>query len=165
LLPAVDAGYPFDIVASPTTTSSSGRSSSSSGGWFGRLLAYAAASYHLPLLIGFSVADRGEFVWGGAMVLRAAELHKAAVEEAAAASNKAAAAAAGDDDSCKPNILQVGAALLRRLLMIMWGFCSGEGHGAARCRAAQSSSRGSSGSKQQMQRLMAMVSASQTSCR
>ncbi|WIA44233.1 hypothetical protein OEZ86_010544 [Tetradesmus obliquus] len=99
-------GYPFDLVAAPS-------SSSSGSSWWGRLLAYAAASYHLPLLIGFSVADRGGFVWGGAMMLRAGELQKAAAEEAAAqeAAAEEAAAAAAAGGSCgvssKPNILQV----------------------------------------------------------
>jgi len=49
----------------------------------GRLLATAAASYHLPLLIGFSVADTGNFVWGGAMLLKASSLAPAAAHSAA----------------------------------------------------------------------------------
>eukprot|EP00775_Hariotina_reticulata_P008153 gene8153-8346_t len=50
-------GYPFDIVTLPTD------SSWASSSWIARLLMHAAASYHLPLLIGFSVADKGSFVW------------------------------------------------------------------------------------------------------
>jgi hypothetical protein len=91
-------GYPFDIVATPSSSDTSSR-------WFGRLLAYAAASYHLPLLIGFSVADRGGFVWGGAMMLRAEELRKATAEEAGAAA--AATSGGGDAGISKPNIMQV----------------------------------------------------------
>jgi hypothetical protein len=99
-------------VAEPSSSSNQGSSSSkagssnvgSSSSFFGQLLAYAAASYHLPLLIGFSVADHGDFVWGGAMLLRAAELQKAAAEDAAAA----AAVGVGTGSDAKPNILQVG---------------------------------------------------------
>jgi len=61
------AGYPFDIVAEPSSSGSS---------MFGQLLSHAAASYHLPLTIGFSVADQGNFVWGGAILLRAAALQQ-----------------------------------------------------------------------------------------
>ncbi|KAF6250938.1 hypothetical protein COO60DRAFT_709067 [Scenedesmus sp. NREL 46B-D3] len=104
-------GFPFDIVA-PASSSKAG------GGWLGRLLAHAAASYHLPLLIGFSVADRGGFVWGGAMLLRAAELRTAAAAagdaagSGTAAAAKATAAAAGkgatgSSAEATPSILQV----------------------------------------------------------
>ena len=47
------AGYPFDV---PPPRSS--------------LPAYLALSYHLPLLIAFSVAHDAAFVWGGCMLLR-----------------------------------------------------------------------------------------------
>ncbi|KAF8066423.1 hypothetical protein HT031_002747 [Scenedesmus sp. PABB004] len=61
------AGYPWDIVPPPGGAAERrGR-----GGAWGRLLAHAAAAWHLPLLIGFSLADSGGFVWGGAMLLRA----------------------------------------------------------------------------------------------
>ena len=46
-----DAGYPFDI---PLHDSS--------------LLTYAALSYHLPLLIAFSLKHKTQFVWGGYML-------------------------------------------------------------------------------------------------
>lgn len=45
------AGYPFDIPGSGTN-----------------LLTYAALSYHLPLLIAFSIQQRTRFVWGGFMM-------------------------------------------------------------------------------------------------
>lgn len=50
-------GYPFDIP-SPAAG----------------LLDYAALSYHLPLVIGFSISRHTSFVWGGFMLFRAAEL-------------------------------------------------------------------------------------------
>jgi hypothetical protein len=107
-------GYPFDIVTWPSS------SCATPSGWGARLLMHAAASYHLPLLIGFSVADKGNFVWGGAMVLRAAYLQQgmdASTIAAAAISDTpstAAAAAISDTPStaatCNQNdrhILQV----------------------------------------------------------
>ena len=45
------AGYPFDI---PNTGSN--------------LLTYCVLSYHLPLLIAFSMRQRTQFVWGGFML-------------------------------------------------------------------------------------------------
>jgi len=38
------------------------------------LAAHATAAYHLPLLAGISAREVGRFVWGGCMLLRAAEL-------------------------------------------------------------------------------------------
>eukprot|EP00878_Enallax_costatus_P046060 GHUV01055652.1.p1 GENE.GHUV01055652.1~~GHUV01055652.1.p1 ORF type:complete len:139 (+),score=50.41 GHUV01055652.1:160-576(+) len=79
-------GYPYDIVTAPNTSNSN---------FWGRLCSYAAAAYHLPLSIGFSVADRGGFVWGGVMVLRANYLAAAAAELAAADGAKAAGLVVG----------------------------------------------------------------------
>lgn len=45
-------GYPFDIPGSSSN-----------------VLAYAALSYHLPLLIAFSLQQQTKFVWGGFMLL------------------------------------------------------------------------------------------------
>lgn len=50
-------GYPFDVPAEEAD-----------------LLSYCALSYHLPLIIPFSVKERTEFVWGGCMLFRAAEM-------------------------------------------------------------------------------------------
>ncbi len=38
------------------------------------LLSYCMLVWHLPLLIGFSVAQRTAFVWGGCMLLRLGKL-------------------------------------------------------------------------------------------
>jgi hypothetical protein len=51
------AGYPFDVPAGDAG-----------------LLSYAALSYHLPLIVPFSVKERIEFVWGGCMLFRTAEM-------------------------------------------------------------------------------------------
>ena len=51
-------GYPFDIPA--------GRDAD--------IFAYAALSYHLPLVIGFSLRDTTQFVWGGCMLFRSQDL-------------------------------------------------------------------------------------------
>ncbi|KAI3425799.1 hypothetical protein D9Q98_007774 [Chlorella vulgaris] len=50
-------GYPFDVPAGDAG-----------------LLSYAALSYHLPLIVPFSVKERIEFVWGGCMLFRTAEM-------------------------------------------------------------------------------------------
>ena len=50
-------GYPFDVPPHGAG-----------------LLAYAVLSYHLPLVIPFSVRQRTQFVWGGCMLFRAAEV-------------------------------------------------------------------------------------------
>lgn len=50
-------GYPFDIPAEGAG-----------------LLSYCALAYHLPLIVPFSVKERTEFVWGGCMLFRAAEV-------------------------------------------------------------------------------------------
>lgn len=50
-------GYPFD-VPDPHAN----------------LLSYCALSYHLPLLVAFSIRQRIDFVWGGCMLFRAADL-------------------------------------------------------------------------------------------
>ena len=51
------AGYPFDVPAEDAC-----------------LLAYAALSYHLPLIVPFSVKERTQFVWGGCMLFRTSEM-------------------------------------------------------------------------------------------
>ncbi len=38
------------------------------------MLAYAALSYHLPLLIAFSIQQETQFVWGGFMLLPLQEM-------------------------------------------------------------------------------------------
>lgn len=107
------AGYPHDIVtAAPTSKQGGSR-------FWGRLWSYAAAAYHLPLCIGFSVADRGGFVWGGVMVLRAPYLQAAAaaadgrdeaeVELSMEATSLSQAYTAGDlPVTHRSNLLQVG---------------------------------------------------------
>lgn len=51
------AGYPFDIP-----------------GEGANLLAYSVLSYHLPLLIAFSLQQKTRFVWGGFMLFRLQDL-------------------------------------------------------------------------------------------
>lgn len=46
------AGYPFDMPVSGSN-----------------VLTYAALSYHLPLLIAFSLQEETHFVWGGFMLV------------------------------------------------------------------------------------------------
>lgn len=57
LRPLFLPGYPFDVPAEGAG-----------------LLSYCALSYHLPLVVPFSVKERTEFVWGGCMLFRAAEM-------------------------------------------------------------------------------------------
>lgn len=47
----VCAGYPVDVPAKG-----------------GSIRSYAVLSYHLPLMIGFSISQRTSFVWGGCML-------------------------------------------------------------------------------------------------
>ncbi len=51
------SGYPFDL---PPPNAS--------------LLAYAVLAYHLPLVIPFSLSERVDFVWGGFLLLRGADV-------------------------------------------------------------------------------------------
>lgn len=51
------AGYPFDVPPPGAG-----------------LLTYAVLSYHLPLVIAFSLRQRTSFVWGGCMLFRTADL-------------------------------------------------------------------------------------------
>lgn len=50
-------GYPFDIPPAHPS-----------------LLSYAVLSYHLPLVIGFSLSRKTSFVWGGCMLFRSPAL-------------------------------------------------------------------------------------------
>ncbi len=52
-----DPGYPFDIPPRGAG-----------------LLAYCTLAYHLPLVVPFSLQQRGDNVWGGCMLFRSAEL-------------------------------------------------------------------------------------------
>jgi len=63
-------GYPFDLPPLPS------RSSRSRGGTQNTtsVFTYASLSYHLPLLIAFSLRSRTHFVWGGCMVMRGVDL-------------------------------------------------------------------------------------------
>jgi hypothetical protein len=132
-------GYPLDIVATPPSTprgsrssassSSSSSSSSTSGpGCFARLLSHAAASYHLPLAIGFSVADRGSFVWGGVMCMRAERLRQRSFGAAAdAASDDGGAAAAAGVSQQPPTLLEVWADGGYSDDLLAAGFCGARG--------------------------------------
>jgi hypothetical protein len=98
------AGYPFDIV-----TEADGSSSSSvQGSLWGRWLSYAAASYHLPLTIGFSIADRGNFVWGGAVLMRAAALEEQPPLHLWQQQQQQRQTEAQQKQAAVPSILQVG---------------------------------------------------------
>jgi hypothetical protein len=56
----VATGYPFDV---PIHRDSS-------------VLTYAALAYHLPLVIGFSLGRKTQFIWGGCMLFRTEDLRK-----------------------------------------------------------------------------------------
>lgn len=59
----ITTGYPFDVPVEANAD----------------VLTYAALSYHLPLVIGFSLGETTQFVWGGCMLLRTQELQQDAM--------------------------------------------------------------------------------------
>jgi hypothetical protein len=71
--------------------------------WAGALASHAIAAWHLPLRIGFSTAPSSPFVWGGAMVLRAADLGRDGCSGGGGGSG-----GGGDASSCRlPALTQV----------------------------------------------------------
>ena len=55
--PRTHTGYPFDVPCEGAG-----------------VLSYCALSYHLPLIVPFSIKQRTQFVWGGCMLFRAEEM-------------------------------------------------------------------------------------------
>ena len=60
-------GFPFDLPARAER-------SEEGASLLARLMQHALMQHHLPLLVPFSTAARGHFVWGGCMLFRASEL-------------------------------------------------------------------------------------------